>query len=553
MILIADSGSTNTDWRLIDGKKIRSLSTRGINPYHSSEQEIEEELGLLDFKGEEANIHEIYFYGSGVANEEMKTLIHRSLQKRIGVHPYIQVQDDLLGVARALFQDGSGIACILGTGSNSGLYKDGKISDKVPAMGYSLGDEGGGADIGKRLVNALHKRNLSDHLREAIVSKEGLSMDQILENVYNKPHANRYLASLTKIAAKYIDQQEIREIVHAAFEDFIEKNISKYSQYSSLDIGFAGSVAYYFKEILSEVMEKHQLKINLIVPSPIEGLVRYHQEVHTSDAHGSVSITESTSRYDNLDQMSVKELLQNINQEDSTVHKAVHTIIPEIEKLVDGIIPRLTKGGRLFYVGAGTSGRLGIVDASEIPPTFGVPFDIVIGIIAGGDKAIRKAVESAEDDIHGAWHDLAKFKPGKNDVVVGIAASGRTPYVIGAVQDAKKHGILTACITNNPNSKLAEAVDIPLEALVGPEFVTGSTRMKSGTSQKLILNMITTSTMIKLGRVKGNKMVDMQLTNAKLVERGSRMISEELGLEMDESRRLLLLHGSVRNVLDSFA
>jgi N-acetylmuramic acid 6-phosphate etherase len=553
MILIADSGSTNTDWRLIDGKKIRSLSTRGINPYHSSEQEIEEELGLLDFKGEEANIHEIYFYGSGVANEEMKTLIHRSLQKRIGVHPYIQVQDDLLGVARALFQDGSGIACILGTGSNSGLYKDGKISDKVPAMGYSLGDEGGGADIGKRLVNALHKRNLSDHLREAIVSKEGLSMDQILENVYNKPHANRYLASLTKIAAKYIDQQEIREIVHAAFEDFIEKNISKYSQYSSLDIGFAGSVAYYFKEILSEVMEKHQLKINLIVPSPIEGLVRYHQEVHTSDAHGSVSITESTSRYDNLDQMSVKELLQNINQEDSTVHKAVHTIIPEIEKLVDGIIPRLTKGGRLFYVGAGTSGRLGIVDASEIPPTFGVPFDIVIGIIAGGDKAIRKAVESAEDDIHGAWRDLAKFKPGKNDVVVGIAASGRTPYVIGAVQDAKKHGILTACITNNPNSKLAEAVDIPLEALVGPEFVTGSTRMKSGTSQKLILNMITTSTMIKLGRVKGNKMVDMQLTNAKLVERGSRMISEELGLEMDESRRLLLLHGSVRNVLDRFS
>jgi N-acetylmuramic acid 6-phosphate etherase len=553
MILIADSGSTKADWRLIDGKKIRSLSTRGINPYHSSEQEIEEELGLLDFQGEEANIHEIYFYGSGVANEEMKTLIHRLLQKRIGVHPYIQVQDDLLGVARALFQDGSGIACILGTGSNSGLYKDGKISDKVPAMGYSLGDEGGGADIGKRLVNALHKRNLSDHLREAIVSKEGLSMDQILENVYNKPHANRYLASLTKIAAKYIDQQEIREIVHAAFEDFIEKNISKYSQYSSLDIGFAGSVAYYFKEILSEVMEKHQLKINLIVPSPIEGLVRYHQEVHTSDAHGSVSITESTSHYDNLDQMSVKELLQNINQEDSTVHKAVHTIIPEIEKLVDGIIPRLTKGGRLFYVGAGTSGRLGIVDASEIPPTFGVPFDIVIGIIAGGDKAIRKAVESAEDDIHGAWRDLAKFKPGKNDVVVGIAASGRTPYVIGAVRDAKKHGILTACITNNPNSKLAEAVDIPLEALVGPEFVTGSTRMKSGTSQKLILNMITTSTMIKLGRVKGNKMVDMQLTNAKLVERGSRMISEELGLEMDESRRLLLLHGSVRNVLDRFS
>ncbi|MCK5066869.1 MAG: N-acetylmuramic acid 6-phosphate etherase [Bacteroidales bacterium] len=264
------------------------------------------------------------------------------------------------------------------------------------------------------------------------------------------------------------------------------------------------------------------------------------------------SITESASKYENLDQMSVNELLQNINREDSTVHQAVHSIIPEIEKLVEGIIPRLMKGGRLFYVGAGTSGRLGVVDASEIPPTFGVPFDIVIGVIAGGDKAIRKAVESAEDDIHGAWRDLAQFKPGKNDVVVGIAASGRTPYVIGAVQDAKKQGLLTACITNNPNSKLAEAVDIPLEALVGPEFITGSTRMKSGTAQKLILNMITTSVMIKLGRVKGNKMVDMQLTNAKLVERGSRMISEELGLEPEESKRLLLLHGSVRNVLDSF-
>jgi len=245
-------------------------------------------------------------------------------------------------------------------------------------------------------------------------------------------------------------------------------------------------------------------------------------------------------------------LLQKINQEDSTVHKAVQAIIPQIEKLVDGIIARLMKGGRLFYVGAGTSGRLGVVDASEIPPTFGVPFDIVIGIIAGGDQAIRKAVESAEDDIQGAWRDLAKFNPGENDVVVGIAASGRTPYVIGAVQDAKKHGLLTACLTNNLNTKLAEAVDIPLEALVGPEFVTGSTRMKSGTSQKLILNMITTSTMIKLGRVKGNKMVDMQLTNAKLVERGSRMISEELGLGMDESRRVLLLHGSVRKVLDHF-
>lgn len=552
MILIADSGSTKTDWRLIAGHELRVMSTRGINPYHSSEKEIAEELEKLDLDGKEREILEIYFYGSGVANTKMKDVIRRKLQERIGVHPYIQVNDDLLGVARSLFQEKPGIACILGTGSNSGLYIDGEISDKVPAMGYSLGDEGGGTDIGKRLVNALHKRMLSDKLGKAIIAEEGLTMDQILENVYQKPHANRYLASLTRVAAKHIDDPEVRDIVARAFEDFIDKNISKYSDYSSMDIGFAGSVAYHFREILEEVLHKHRLNCGQIIAAPIDGLVEFHTKVQSTKKKVASSITESASMYDKLEEMSVNELLQNINREDSTVHQAVHKIIPDIEKLVDGIIPRIMKGGRLFYLGAGTSGRLGVVDASEIPPTFGVPFDIVIGVIAGGDRAIRKAVESAEDDRHGAWRDLAQYKPGKNDVLVGIAASGRTPYVIGAVEDARKNGLLTACITNNPNSKLAEASEIPLEALVGPEFVTGSTRMKSGTAQKLILNMITTSTMIKLGRVKGNKMVDMQLTNAKLVDRGSRMISDELGLEHEESKRLLLLHGSVRKVLDNY-
>jgi N-acetylmuramic acid 6-phosphate etherase len=265
-----------------------------------------------------------------------------------------------------------------------------------------------------------------------------------------------------------------------------------------------------------------------------------------------VSLTEQASNYDNLEKMSVKDLLRNINKEDGTVHLAVSQIIPDIEKVVETIIPRMMKGGRIFYVGAGTSGRLGILDASEIPPTFGVPYDIVIGIIAGGDTAIRKAVESAEDDIKGAWRDLEKFKPKSNDCIIGIAASGRTPYVIGAVKDAKKAGLFTACITCNPNTELAKNVDVPLEALVGPEFVTGSTRMKAGTAQKLILNMLTTTTMIKLGRVKGNKMVDMQLTNQKLIERGSKMIMEELNLSYDESHRLLLLHGSVRNVIDNY-
>ena len=265
-----------------------------------------------------------------------------------------------------------------------------------------------------------------------------------------------------------------------------------------------------------------------------------------------VNLTDSPSYYNDLEKMSVGELLSNINKEDSTVHLAVNKIIPEIERVVCTILPRLQRGGRLIYVGAGSSGRLGILDASEIPPTFGVPYDIVIGIIAGGDRAIRKAVESAEDDINAAWRDLAKYEPGKSDSVIGIAASGRTPYVIGAVKDAKKEGLFTSCITCNEGTDLAKSVDIPLEAIVGPEFVTGSTRMKAGTAQKLILNMVTTSIMIKMGRVKGNKMIDMQLTNKKLVERGAKMIMEELGLSFNESRRLLLLFGSVRNVIDNY-
>jgi N-acetylmuramic acid 6-phosphate etherase len=264
-----------------------------------------------------------------------------------------------------------------------------------------------------------------------------------------------------------------------------------------------------------------------------------------------ILLTESSSKYDNLEKMSVIEVLENINKEDGTVHKAVQKIIPVLERVVEEIVPKMLRGGRLFYVGAGTSGRLGILDASEIPPTFGVPYDIVIGIIAGGDLAIRKAIESAEDDITGAWKDLARFKPTENDTVLGIAASGTTPYVIGAVRDARLNGLFTVCITCNPNTELAASVDIPIEAIVGPEFVTGSTRMKAGTAQKLILNMLTTTTMIKLGRIKGNKMVDMQLTNKKLIDRGTKMIMEELGLDYDESMRLLLLHGSVRSVINT--
>lgn len=266
-----------------------------------------------------------------------------------------------------------------------------------------------------------------------------------------------------------------------------------------------------------------------------------------------MKITEQASHYANLDRMTTAELLCNMNREDKTVPDAVEKCIPQIEKLVDGVVERMKKGGRLFYLGAGTSGRLGILDASEIPPTYGAPFDLVIGLIAGGDTAIRKAVENAEDDLEGGWRDMQPYNVNENDTVVGIAASGSTPYVIGALREARKRGILTACITMNPGAAVIEEADIPIVAVVGPEFVTGSTRMKSGTAQKLILNMISTSAMIKMGHVKGNKMVDMQLSNAKLVDRGTRMIMDEAGIaDYAQAKDLLLTHGSVRAAVDHY-
>lgn len=265
----------------------------------------------------------------------------------------------------------------------------------------------------------------------------------------------------------------------------------------------------------------------------------------------SSSITEADSLYNDLEKKSVKELLTDIHREDQKVLPAVEAVIPQIEKLVEQVYQRMKKGGRLFYIGAGTSGRLGILDASEIPPTFGVGPDLVIGLIAGGDRAIRKAVEMAEDDEDQGWKDLEKYRVTEHDTIIGIAASGRTPYVVGAIRKAREHGLFTACIVNNTGTELAKYADIAIEAVVGPEFVTGSTRMKSGTSQKLILNMITTSLMIKLGRVKGNKMVNMQLTNQKLIHRGTRMIMNELGYDEVKAKRLLLLHGSVKEVLEA--
>jgi len=263
-------------------------------------------------------------------------------------------------------------------------------------------------------------------------------------------------------------------------------------------------------------------------------------------------ITESVPSFHHLEKMSVSELLTTINHEDAKVHLAVRKALSQIAPLVEQLIERMKKGGRLFYIGAGTSGRLGVLDASELPPTFGVPDNLVFGLIAGGDAALRKAVEAAEDDPEKAWEELLTYNLTIKDTVIGIAASGTTPYVIGGVKRARENGLLTGCITCNPNSKLAEVAEYPVEAIAGPEIISGSTRLKAGTAQKMILNMITTTVMIKLKRVKGNKMIYMQLTNKKLVRRGIRMLVEELNISCEKAKQLLLTHGSVKKALDAF-
>lgn len=263
-----------------------------------------------------------------------------------------------------------------------------------------------------------------------------------------------------------------------------------------------------------------------------------------------IKITEQDSLYTDIEHMSTEQLLQNINQEDQKVAKAVEKAIPQISAFIDKATKQLQNGGRLFYIGAGTSGRLGILDASECPPTFGVPSDLVIGLIAGGDTAIRNAVENAEDHAEQALIDLQAHDISQQDIVLGLAASGTTPYVVEGLRACQNLKIPTGCITCNPNSPLSKVSNYPIEVLVGPEFITGSSRMKAGTAQKMVLNMISTSVMVKLGRVKDNKMVDMQLSNSKLIERGSQMIANELKMDINQAKTLLLKYGSVRKAIE---
>ena len=263
-------------------------------------------------------------------------------------------------------------------------------------------------------------------------------------------------------------------------------------------------------------------------------------------------ITEQPSLYSDLEKKGIDEILKDINKEDHRVADAVQNILPAITEFVTNALPRMQAGGRLFYLGAGTSGRLGVLDASEIPPTFGMPPTVIMGFIAGGDTALRNPVEKAEDDEEAGWKELVACEINENDSVIGIAASGMTPFVIGALRRSRERGVLTGCITSNPDSPITEVCEIPMVTLVGPEYVTGSSRMKSGTAQKMVLNMISTTLMIKMGRVKGNKMVNMQLTNKKLVDRGTRMVVEELGLSYDMAKNLLLHYGSAKKAIEAY-
>ena len=555
IILIADGGSTKCDWVVADSANstiLHRFTTGGINPFATTEEQIATLLTAEvapQIKG--YNIATAYFYGAGVTAEKSATM-ERLLVCQLGIQS-VTASSDMQGAVCGTIADGSGIVAILGTGSNTACYTDGELTDKVAALGYILGDEGSGAVLGRQLVSDIFKGVAPRHIVEQFEAEYGLSQADILEAVYRQPQANRYLARFAKFLSPRLDDRYVYTLVERSFESFIRRNMASYSQ---RDIYAVGSVAYHFRQVLERVALREGFRLVSATISPIEGLVKYHsgtlQSVESKADNTFRKITEEPSYYDNLESMSVSELLRSINTEDHRVADAVERCLPEVTALVEQLIPRLKRGGRLFYMGAGTSGRLGVLDASEVPPTFGMPPTVIIGTIAGGDKALRTPVEGAEDDTEQGWRDLQPFNPTPLDTVVGIAASGTTPYVVGVLRKARENGLLTASIASNRHSPAAAEADIAIQTVVGPEFVTGSSRMKSGTAQKLVCNMITTAAMIGIGRVRGNRMVNMQLSNKKLIDRGTRMIVDFLGLDYDKAQTLLLLHGSVERAVRAY-
>ena len=548
MILIADGGSTKCDWAVVDcsaGTILHRFQSEGLNPYARTEEDILSTLTVVVAPQVDSyDLSAVHFYGAGVTPEKSSLLC--TLIGKVIPAQTITAQSDMECAARALVGNGEGIVAILGTGSNSAYYRDGERVCGVAALGYILGDEGSGAVIGRTLLGDIFKGVAPKHIVEQFNEQYGINQAEVLQRVYRTEQANRYLASFTKFLSARLDDTYVYSLVEQCFESFVRRNLR---QYPHRDLYAVGSIAYHFESVLRRVVEREGFNLVRVVQSPLEALAEYYSGTNkgcdTPTEQPFRKITEEPSYYSDLESLSVKECLRAINREDSRVAAAVERCLPEIEELVSQLIPRLKQGGRLFYMGAGTSGRLGVLDASEVPPTFGMPPTVIIGIIAGGDTALRTPVEGAEDDTEQGWRDLEPYKPTPLDTVVGIAASGTTPYVVGVLRKARQCGLLTASIASNRNSPAAQSAQIAIETVVGSEFVTGSSRMKSGTAQKLVLNMITTTAMIGIGRVRGNRMVNMQLTNQKLLDRGTRMLVDELGLEYNQARLMLQLHGSV--------
>ena len=562
MIIVSDGGSTKCDWAVADetsGAVVRRFTTEGLNPFSRSREEISALLsnGVAPIAAE-YDVNAVWFYGAGAAFDKIE-LLRAELAAALKCDK-VEVYSDMEGAVRATVGRGSGVVCILGTGSNSCYCENGRIVEGVPALGYVLGDEGSGAVLGRTIVGDVLKGVAPENIRRDFDHTFGMTQAEILDRVYRRPMANRFLASFAPFLSARLDDEYVYNLVLESFTRFLQRNVA---QYPAAPVWFVGSVAEHFRRPLTDALEREGMTLGGIVQSPVDGLVKFHSESaeapETENPSATVEekktfrkITEEPSFYDDLEHRSVREVLSFISREDHRIADAVAHALPQVEMLVERAVERMKRGGRLFYMGAGTSGRLGVLDASEVPPTFGMPPTVVIGIIAGGDRALRNPVEGAEDDTEQGWKDLQAHDITPLDTVVGIAASGTTPYVVGALRAARAFGCLTASVSSNPRSPIAAEAEIAIETVVGPEVVTGSSRMKSGTAQKLVCNMITTTAMIGLGRVRGNRMVNMQLSNSKLIDRGTRMLVDELGLPYDKARSLLLIHGSVQRAVEAY-
>lgn len=555
MKIVADIGSTHSKWMILEQDHATRFIRDGFNPFIQSEEDFQALLSSLPVNNKE--IADIHLYGAGFVTEKSESLktITRTVFKSAAT---ITVESNLLGACRAMAGKQEAIVVTIGTGANHCHYDDGKIIQSLPALGYILGDEGGGVSIGKALLKKAARGQLAPATQKAFESAYGRDINDILSKTYLQDRGAAYLAGFAYFAEAHQNDPAVKAILDDNFRALAE-NLKSYNR-ADLPHYFTGSIARHFHGHIATMCGDIGVASFQVIDDILEPLAAHHtQSGHLIPAKPVTKTsplarlsTEALSRYNDLDRMSVGEIIDNINSEDQTVPQSVRRQLPQIESLIGGVVSAMQNGGRLFYLGAGTSGRLGIVDASECPPTFGVDHNQVIALIAGGDHAIRKAVEGAEDNKTLAWKNMAYHNPTDKDFVIGIAASGRTPYVIGGLQKARKHGLKTGCIVCNENSPIAKLADYPVEIVTGPEFLTGSTRMKAGTAQKLALNMVTTATMIRLGHVKGNMMIDMKLSNDKLMERAIRMVCTLSGVEAGAARALLEEHGSVRKVIETF-